>query len=50
MVIDTSKVVEKGLVQLEDGEMVELEMVTMLEEEEVEEGEGPSWWNCKSGS
>ena len=40
-VIDTSKVVKKGLVQLEDGEMVELEMTALLEEEEEEEGEGP---------
>ena len=40
-VIDTSKVVKKGFVQLEDGEMVELEMTALLEEEEEEEGEGP---------
>ena len=32
-VIDTSKVVKKGLVQLEDGEIVELEMTALLEEE-----------------
>ena len=40
-VIDTSKVVKKGLMQLEDGEMVELEMTELLEEEEEDEGEGP---------
>ena len=40
-VIDTSKVVKKGMVQLEDGEMVELEMTALLQEEEEEEGEGP---------
>ncbi|KAF8473295.1 AAR2 protein-domain-containing protein [Kalaharituber pfeilii] len=39
--VDTSKVVKRGMVQLEDGEMVELELAGLLGEEEEEEGEGP---------
>ena len=40
-VVDAGKVVKRGMVMLEDGEMVELELAGLLEEEEEEEGEGP---------
>lgn len=40
-VVDAGKVVKRGMVMLEDGEMVELEMKGLLDEEEEEEGEGP---------
>ncbi|KAF8430014.1 A1 cistron-splicing factor [Tirmania nivea] len=40
-VVDTGKVVKRGMVMLEDGEMVELELTGLLGEEEDEEGEGP---------
>ncbi|KAI5794334.1 A1 cistron-splicing factor [Peziza echinospora] len=39
--LDPSKVVKKGMVQLEDGEMVELELAGLMDEDEDEEGEGP---------
>ncbi|KAF8446622.1 A1 cistron-splicing factor [Terfezia claveryi] len=40
-VVDAGKVVKRGMVMLEDGEMVELELAGLLDEEEDEEGEGP---------